>query len=44
MDLKVYGVGDAVFSEGVSWKRSHLLMRVRVVLRGCSEQRFYVGI
>lgn len=33
MDLRLYGVGGAVFSEGGSLERSHLLMRVRVVIK-----------
>ena len=42
MDLKSYGVGDAVFSEGASWKRSHLLMRLRVVAAVAPSNGFIV--
>jgi hypothetical protein len=45
MDLKSYGVGDAVFSEGGSLKRFDLLMRVRVVLTLVApSNRFRVAV
>jgi hypothetical protein len=44
MNLKVYGVGDAVFSEGVSWERFHLLIRLRVVLAVAPSNDFIVAI